>query len=64
MTMVDYTDIMGSVNNYGEYEVLGNLTVKMVNISTSTSYRRSVDLSTGVHTVTYEANGATFIQQV
>lgn len=58
----DYTDIMGSVDNYGEYEVLGNLTVNVANLSSSSSYRRSLDLSTGVHTVTYEANGATFIQ--
>jgi alpha-L-fucosidase 2 len=58
----DYTDIMGSVDNYGTYETLGNLTVKIANLSSSSSYRRSLDLSTGVHTVTYEANGSNFTQ--
>lgn len=58
----DYTDIMGSVNNYGSYEVLGNLTINVAGISSPTSYRRSLDLASGVHTVTYVANGASFSQ--
>jgi alpha-L-fucosidase 2 len=62
ITSVDYTDIMGSVNNYGSYEVLGNLTVKTAGISSASSYQRSLDLSNGVHTVTYVSNGATFTQ--
>ena len=60
--MEDYTDIMGSTDNYGNYEVLGNLTVNIAGLSSPTSYRRSLDLSTGVHTVTYVANGETFSQ--
>ena len=62
LTAADYTDIMGSVDNYGEYQVLGNLTIEIAKLSSWSSYRRSLDLSTGVHTVTYEANGATFTQ--
>ena len=58
----DYTDIMGPVNNYGSYEVLGNLTVNVAGISSPTSYRRSLDLASGVHTVTDVANGASFSQ--
>ena len=64
LTIADYTDIMGNTSNYGEYQVLANLTLQTASLSSSSSseYRRSLDLSTGIHTVTYEANGANFIQ--
>jgi alpha-L-fucosidase 2 len=59
----DYTDIMGNIDNYGEYEVLASLTVTQANFSPSlSSYRRSLDIPTGLHTVTYEADGAYYTQ--
>ena len=49
--------LLGSNNNYGTYQVLGNLTVDFDGFTQYTNYRRSLDLSTGVHTTSFESGG-------
>lgn len=54
------TRLMGSNSYYGSYSVLGNLSVTIAGINAVTGYNRSLDLSDGVHTTAYNANGAAY----
>lgn len=45
---------------YGNYETLGNLTVKIAGVNKYTSYNRALDLETGIHTAEFKSNGAKF----
>ncbi|KAM0456662.1 hypothetical protein ACHAO4_003693 [Trichoderma viride] len=45
---------------YGNYETLGNLTVKIAGLSQYTSYNRALDLETGIHQTVFRSNGASF----
>lgn len=56
------TALMGDNDNYGSYAVLGNLSVSVDHISNFTAYNRSLDLSTGVYTTSFEASGSKFIR--
>ncbi|EFQ94998.1 hypothetical protein PTT_07143, partial [Pyrenophora teres f. teres 0-1] len=51
--------LLGSNDNYGSYQVLGNLTVKIPSLESSiiSNYTRELDISTGIHTTTFTANG-------
>jgi alpha-L-fucosidase 2 len=49
---------------YGNYETLGNLTVKIAGVSQYTSYNRALDLETGIHKTVFHSNGATFTTYV
>ncbi|EDU43196.1 hypothetical protein PtrSN002B_009456 [Pyrenophora tritici-repentis] len=51
--------LLGSNDNYGSYQVLGNLTVKIPSLSSDivSNYTRKLDMSTGTHTTTFIANG-------
>jgi alpha-L-fucosidase 2 len=49
---------------YGNYETLGNLTVKIAGLSQYTSYNRALDLETGIHQTTFRSNGASFTMYV
>ncbi|KAF2102963.1 hypothetical protein NA57DRAFT_52502 [Rhizodiscina lignyota] len=43
-------------DGYGSYRVLANMTVAIEGVSSATSYRRSIDLGTGVHTTKFTGN--------
>lgn len=51
---------MGSDDNYGSYQVLGNLSVSLQGISGATEYQRSLDLNTGIHTTTFKTANASY----
>ncbi|KAG9858985.1 glycoside hydrolase family 95 protein, partial [Aureobasidium melanogenum] len=58
------TALMGDNTNYGSYAVLGNLSISIDNILNFTAYNRSLDLSTGVHTTTFEVAASTYTSQI
>lgn len=45
--------LLGNRNYYGSNRVLGNVTIRSDSIGDVTDYRRSLDLTTGVHTTTF-----------
>lgn len=49
--------------NYGNYYVLGNVSVSMPSLQnrTTTAYKRALDLETGVHTTSFTQNGVSFL---
>ena len=51
----------GPNDNYGSYRVLGNLSVALDGITSYSSYRRTLDLKTGVHTTTFQSDGGSFL---
>jgi alpha-L-fucosidase 2 len=55
------TDLLGDDRFYGSYRVLGNLSVTVPGLSTGdtsvSGYKRSLDLTNGVHTTEYSLNG-------
>lgn len=59
------TGLLGSSTDYGTFTVLGNLTVDIAGVSSSTTYNRTLDFDTGVHTTTYTSNdGNTYTHTV
>ncbi|TDZ22840.1 Alpha-fucosidase A [Colletotrichum orbiculare MAFF 240422] len=58
----DVDALLGSGNNFGSNRVLANLLVSLDGIREAehTDYRRTLDLTTGIHTTTFSANGASF----
>lgn len=59
------TELLGSGSDYGTFTVLGNLTILVDGVTSSTTYNRSLDFDTGIHTTTYKANdGNTYISTV
>ncbi|KAJ8069404.1 hypothetical protein OCU04_003058 [Sclerotinia nivalis] len=58
------TTLMGSDDNYGSYQVLGNLSVSLQGISGATGYKRMLDLDTGIHTTTFKTANASFTTAV
>ena len=64
-SILDVGPLLGAGENYGSYQVLANLTVAVDGVGDGyTNYKRSLDLTTGVHTTTYEANGDTLTTSV
>ncbi|TVY84088.1 putative alpha-fucosidase A, partial [Lachnellula suecica] len=53
------SQLLGSSDNYGSYQVFGNLSVAIDGITSSTKYNISLDLSTGIHSTTYTTNNGT-----
>jgi hypothetical protein len=51
--VVDVTELLGSNNHYGTFRVLGNVSITIEGITQFTSYNRSLDLNTGVHTASF-----------
>ena len=62
--VIDESPLFGNMDDYGSYELMANLTVSIAGIKDYSSYRRTLDLETAVHTVSYTANGANFNTQV
>ncbi|ESZ90776.1 glycoside hydrolase family 95 protein [Sclerotinia borealis F-4128] len=56
--------LMGSDDNYGSYQVLGNLSVSLQGISGATGYKRMLDLDTGIHTTNFKIANASFTTTV
>lgn len=56
----DESPLYGNMDDYGSYELKTNLTVSIAGIKDYSSYGRTLDLETAVHTVSYTANGANF----
>ncbi|KAL8346022.1 hypothetical protein RB598_000095 [Gaeumannomyces tritici] len=58
----DLSPLLGSSANYGSYRVLGNFTVDIAGVADApyTDYRRSLDLTTGVHTTTFKTGNSSF----
>ncbi|KAK1635000.1 Six-hairpin glycosidase-like protein [Colletotrichum phormii] len=56
----DVSPILGSGANYGGNRVLANLTVTIEGVANYTSYKRTLDLTTGVHTTKFTANAADY----
>jgi alpha-L-fucosidase 2 len=56
------TALLGSDSLYGSYRVLGNLSVAIPSLQNSqvSNYKRTLDLSNGVHTTKFGTNGSTF----
>ena len=44
--------------------MLGNLSVSLAGVASSTAYNRSLDFSTGIHTTTFVTNGSTYTSAV
>lgn len=57
---IDVSALYGSTADYGNYEVLGNLVVNISGTQNVTFYKRSLDLDTAIHEVTYKSNGVDF----
>ncbi len=50
----------GPTGNMGAYQLFGNLLINLPSQANYTGYRRTLDISTGVATVTYTNNGVTY----
>ena len=53
---IDVTLLLGDDNYYRRYFVLGNLMVITDGVSVTSSYNKSLDLGSGLHTTSYTAN--------
>ena len=58
----DVSSLLGDAEYYGSYQVLGNLTVDIADVSNVQNYKRSLDLSTGVYGDQFEV-GASGIER-
>lgn len=57
--------LLGSSANYGGFQVYANLSIAIDGITSTSSFNRSLDFSTGVHTTVYKANdGNTYTSTV
>ncbi|WYZ46220.1 hypothetical protein EsH8_IX_000445 [Colletotrichum jinshuiense] len=56
----DVSPLLGSGAHFGANRVLANLTVAIDGVGNYTGYRRSLDLTTGVHSTTFAAGGAAY----
>ncbi|KAL5345786.1 hypothetical protein ACLOAV_009540 [Pseudogymnoascus australis] len=59
------SQLLGNGGNYGSYQVFANLSVVIDGVSSSTTYNRSLDFNTGIHTAAYTAgNGNDYTSTV
>ncbi|KAJ5780207.1 Six-hairpin glycosidase [Penicillium paradoxum] len=56
----DESALYGSTADYGSYELLGHLSVNISGTGDVTSYKRSLDIDTAIHEVSFKSNGADF----
>ncbi|TGJ76148.1 hypothetical protein E0Z10_g10919 [Xylaria hypoxylon] len=52
--------LLGSGENYGTNRVLGNVTITIAGLESSSDYKRSLDLKTGVHATQFTSSKAKF----
>ncbi|KAI1816661.1 glycoside hydrolase family 95 protein [Poronia punctata] len=60
----DVSPLLGTFDHYGSYRVLGNVTITVPGVEDYSSYRRSLDLSTGIHTTRFTADDGNFTTDV
>ena len=57
----DMSHLLGNGDNYGSYQVFGNISVALDGVTATTKYNRSLDLDTGLHSTIYATNnGSTY----
>ncbi|KAL1861432.1 hypothetical protein VTK73DRAFT_7114 [Phialemonium thermophilum] len=54
------TALLGSGDYYGSYQTLGNLSTAIEGVSDFADYRRSLDLTTGIHATSFRSGGTHF----
>src|ERR1035437_11197198 len=47
-------------HGFGSYRNFGEINLEFSNLQSATNYRRSLDISTGIHTTTFTANGVNY----
>ncbi|KAM9876255.1 glycoside hydrolase family 95 protein [Verticillium dahliae] len=52
--------LLGEGDHFGAYRTLGNFSVAVEEIGDFSDYRRTLDLTTGIHTTEFDSGGATF----
>ncbi|KFY20092.1 hypothetical protein V491_03997 [Pseudogymnoascus sp. VKM F-3775] len=52
----DVDQLLGNGDNYGSYQVFANLSVVIDGVSSPTSYNRSLDFNSGLHTSAYSTD--------
>ena len=60
MPSLDVSALFGSTNNYGNYYVLGNVSISMNHGSSYTNYNRTLDLTSGFHGTQYKVGSTSF----
>lgn len=56
LTFLDVSQLLGSGDNYGSFQVYANLSVTLDGVTSASSYNRSLDFNTGLHTTVFTAN--------
>ncbi|KAK3322900.1 Six-hairpin glycosidase-like protein [Apodospora peruviana] len=58
----DVSPLLGSGKGYGTYRAMGNLSVTLAGVSPTdySRYKRSLDLTTGVHATSFESKGSKY----
>ncbi|KAL3954521.1 hypothetical protein ACCO45_010084 [Purpureocillium lilacinum] len=56
----DVSPLFGNIENFGSNRVMGNFSVEIDHGNRYDSYRRELDLDTGLHTTSYRVKGVTF----
>ena len=56
--------MMGKPSGVHSYQPLGDLLLEFPEVAAVTNYRRTLDLGTGIATVTYEADGAKYTREI
>lgn len=57
---LDVTPLAGTNDNYGSYQVLGNLTVDLGDIGSISDYKRELNLDNAIHTNSFRAGSASY----
>ncbi|EEY16400.1 alpha-L-fucosidase [Verticillium alfalfae VaMs.102] len=52
--------LLGEGDHFGAYRTLGNFSVAVEEMGDFSDYRRTLDLTTGIHTTEFDTGGATF----
>lgn len=56
----DVSQLLNSIEDYGSYQTLGNLSIVFDGVAQYSDYRRNLDLETGIHTSRWISNGSSF----
>lgn len=56
----DVSQLLNSIEDYGSYQTLGNLSIAFEGVAQYSDYRRELDLETGIQTSRWTSNGSSF----
>ncbi|KAI2633957.1 glycoside hydrolase family 95 protein [Xylaria nigripes] len=56
----DVSPLLESVINYGSYRVLANVTIAIHGLESYSNYKRSLDLTTGIHSTRFTSGNSSF----